>query len=155
MGFLGILDHLLKDRRTPVRGPVRSKQEFVGYVQRVVGDKPLAELLGDVVERTGRDGYIYVRQGGNGNPYQVEYKTDASIAHLPTRDINLRIEELKKALRQAGSEEEKDQLRQKIAEFAGGVAVVWIHVASQAEFEQKRQLLIHGYRSALEAAGQR
>ena len=154
MSFFGLFDHLRQGPRAPVRGPLRSKREFVAYVHSVVGDQQLAELLGEVVERIGRDGYIDVQQGGKGNPYHVEYQTDPSMAQVPTRDINRRIEELKKTLRQTASEGEQAQLRRSIAELAGGMAVIWINVPS-AEFEQKRQRLMHGYSSARQAAGMR
>ncbi len=133
---------------------IRSKKDAIAFFQQETGDRELALLLIDVAERIGKLGFIDVKQGGNGNPYEVEYehRSEEERAADPRsgREIKAEIDRLKEALKSATSDDERDRLERQIARLVGGVAVFWINVTSSADYERQRRLIKESFRKLRE-----
>jgi hypothetical protein len=135
---------------------ISSRKEAIAFLQRETGDQGLALLLIEAAERIGRDGYIDVRQGGNGNPYAVEYeeRTAEEVAadRRTSREIRAELDRLKEALRSATSDDERDRLERQIAWLAGGICTIWINVTPSADYERQRRLIKESFRKLTNAS---
>jgi len=136
---------------------IRSRKDAIAFFQQETGDQELALLLIDASEKNGRDGCIDARQGGDGNPYAVEYqhRSEEECAADPrtAREIKAELDRLKEAFRNAASDDERDRLEKQIAWLGGGVAIVWINVASPTDYERQRRLIKDCYRKFKEICG--
>ncbi len=69
------------------------------------------------------------------------------------KDIQKRIEQIKKQIEQATSSYDKEKLNERLAKLAGGVAVIKIGAATEAEMNNRKALLedaLHATRAAVE-----
>lgn len=136
---------------------IRSRKDAIAFLQRETGDQELALLLFDVAERIGRDGCIDVRQGGNGNPYAVEYEERAEEERAADKrspwEIKAEIDRLKEALKRATSDDERDRLDKQIALLAGAICTIWVNVTPSADYERQRRLIKESFGKLKSAAG--
>ena len=139
-----------RDPKTPV---IRSKRDLVAHLGSVVNDAQVASLIGDVLERTGLDGRIEIKRGGQGQPYAVEYPAPQRM-EKPTNVLVSEIEHFKKLVAQAASDSEKDWWRQQLAEAMGLIAVIWIQTDSQDAFDAKRQLVARAHQLGVQVSRQ-
>ena len=146
MGFWDII----KPKTSAQKPRIRSKKDLVLFLKNTIGDEGVSSLMVDVLDQIGRDGFIEIKQGGKGNPYEVEYRETTQFNNISTKDILARLKELKEKLTHTDSELESERLQKKIAELAGGIAVIHINVDSQEEFDKRNQLLKQAYRSSKE-----
>ena len=133
---------------------IRSKEDLIAFFQQETGDQKLALLMADAYETMGWCIYIDVRQGGSGNPYEVEYdhriKEEQAADRRSAKEIRAEIDRLAKALKSATSDDERDRLERQIARLAGGVAIFWINVTSSADYERQRRLIKESFRKLRE-----
>ena len=106
------------------------------------------------MEQTGLDGRIDVREGGHGQPYEVEWPGQSQRIERSSNASASQIEHCQEMINHASSDAEKNQWRQQLAEAMGLIAVIWIKVNSQEEFEAKRQLVVHTHQLAVQVARQ-
>ena len=133
---------------------IRSKKDAIAFFEHETGDRELARILIDVAYRIGKLVFVDVKQGGNGNPYEVEYEecSEEERAADPRsgREIKAEIDELKEALTSTTSDDERDRLEKQIGRLVGCVAVIWINVTSSAEYERQRRLIKESFRKLRE-----
>ena len=129
---------------------IKTKKDLCGYLRTCVKDKVISDLIADVIENVGRDSYIQFKQGGNGQPYKVEYQDLSKFSGISVNEITSQINKLKEMQAQINSVSEREFMQQKIAESCGGLATIWINVTSQEEFSEKCHLLNEAYRRAIE-----
>jgi hypothetical protein len=162
---------------------IRSKKDLIAFLQQETGERDLAVLLADAAEAIGKDGYVDVRQGGSGNRYAVEYQErpaeldrlkaalksatsnderdqlETQIAWLggldqrSCREVSAELDGLKAALKRATSEDERDRLERQIAWLAGGICILWVNVASSADYQRQRGLIQESFRKLKSACG--
>jgi hypothetical protein len=129
---------------------IKSKKELMDFLQQEIGNEDLALLLGDVVERIGREGFVDVKPGGTGNPYAVEYdhrlEAEQAADKRTCKEVAAELEATRAALKQATTDDERDRLARERARLAGGVAILWINVRSSVEYERLRGRVKHTLR---------
>lgn len=134
------------DRPTgQVRPRLKTKHDVIEFFLRETADQDLAHILTDAAELNGRDGFVDVRQGGDGQPYRVEH------THRPEEEVRAdtrsfaevrqEVERLKAARDTAVTEDERDRFNQQIAWLAGGISILWINLPNSAEYESRRTLI--------------
>lgn len=133
-----------------MKPPIRSKDDLLLFLKQHVDDAGIVHIVADVMEYTGRDGYIQTQRGGDGTPYRIEYRELSNVDNIPTREFLSRVAKLKEVQTHTVSETEKEELKRQIAELTGGLATIWINVDSEEEFRLKSKKLLDAYRSAKE-----
>lgn len=127
------------------RPRLKTKDDVIAFFLRETKDEKLAHILADAAEMNGRDGYVDVRQGGDGQPYRVEHthrpEDEARADRRSFSEIRAEVERLKAARDAAVAAHERDQLDRQIAWLAGGISLLWIHVPSSAEYDRQRTLV--------------
>ncbi|MFH1265894.1 MAG: hypothetical protein ABIK89_09200 [Planctomycetota bacterium] len=133
---------------------IRSRKDAIAFFQQETGDGELALLLVEVAERIGKLGFIDVKQGGNGNPYEVEYdhriEEEQAADQRSSGEIRAELDRLEEALKSATSDDERDRLERQIGRLAGGVGIFWINVTPSADYERQRRLIKESFRKLRE-----
>ena len=142
---MGFLD-MFKRKSSPSRGPtITTKEDLISLYKQVTGDDETSLFLADVTDHIGREGYIQVKRGGTGKPYDVEYQNISKFDNKSTKDIISEINRLSEMIGKTSSEPEREYLEKQRAELSGGLCTILINVGSMEEFEQKSQLLKRAY----------
>jgi hypothetical protein len=141
---------IFKRRSTADRSRIRTKHDVVAFFQEATKDADLAAFLTDVLDHTGRHGYIEVRRGGSGMPYAAEYQPCPSDDRSQA-DIQAELSNLQESLRTAISDDERDRIERQIAQLVGGVCTVWINTMLSADFEERSRLVGDSFRKFKEA----
>ena len=103
-----MFDRKPHDSNTPT---IRSKRDIVAYLRSVLNDVQMASLIGDVMEQTGLDGRIDVKEGGHGQPYEVEWPGQSQSSERSGNAFASQIEHCQEMFNQAASESEKNLWR--------------------------------------------
>lgn len=153
---LDVITHLVENRasRQPSDGggedplaqvPTRIRDigDVEAFVLATTRDKELTQCLVDVIDQVGRDGYIAVERGGNGNPYEAEYQAQPEVPDpRKPSEIQAEYERLRQALASADCNTERDRIERRIAELAGGICTIRINVKSYDKFSRQKALII-------------
>src|SRR2546425_6461005 len=147
----GIRDKLVTGVQTcalPISGFGDRRKEMLIDIEKVTGGKLIAEEKGLKLENTvlgdlGQSKRIVVDKdnttlvGGKGK----------------TADIQGRINEIKAAIEKSTSDYDKEKLQERLAELAGGVAVINVGAATETEMKEKKARVedaLHATRGAVE-----
>jgi len=101
-------------------------------------DEALGKLLAEVVEQTGRYGYLAIERTGMGEPYSFEFlPCPEENKKLSVAEVQKKISELQQQIAAAALAPERDPLERKLAALAGGVCVLRIRSASSPDFKSR------------------
>ncbi|UCF78865.1 MAG: hypothetical protein JSW03_00880 [Candidatus Eiseniibacteriota bacterium] len=135
-------EHKISQAVSKGKRPSMTSPEDLGvYLKHAIGDEEFALMIVGVLEKIGRDGSIFVKRGGEGNPYSVEYRTSEPPAHMSRGDVAKRIGELTKVLDSAKSPIEEERLQEELAQLVGTSATIWVNSSSQEDLDKASLLL--------------
>ena len=127
---------------------IGSPEELELYVEHETGDKEVAVIVRDVLERAGRGGLIDVKWGGSGNPYRIEYFSGKLSGKMSAEETDRRRKELEARYPDHGTLPDADErFKQGLLELTRNYVIIWINAASKDVFEARRQVVM----SALQA----
>jgi len=132
---MGLFDFLNRSDSKPRLG---SKKDAIKLLTNLGADDRLAWVLADALEHVGRDGYIEIKPGGNGQPYFLE-RIQPPVTETLNETAVLQVKQLQRILNAAVSESEQEWNRSKIAELTGVRAIVWICASDAEDFEMRRK----------------
>ena len=136
MGLFG-----LSTKKTPAgQTTIRNAKELEAFFVDVTKDEWLAQLLVEVANKVGRDGYLEVERGGNGTPYMVEYQ-DCPEDSRTQAEVQAEYARLKEQLSTASSPADHDLIERRIAHLVGGFCRIRINVMTSDEFGRQRDLI--------------
>ena len=140
MGFL----NMFKRKSSPSREPtIATKEDLISFFEEVIGDYETSLFLADVADHIGREGYLQFQQGGQGEPFDVEYQYTPKADRRSRKDVIPELDKLTEMIEKTISERER--LEKQRAELFGGLCTILINVESNEEFEQKGNLLERAY----------
>jgi hypothetical protein len=137
---MGLFDLLFKkDDGKPV---IRSKEEFIDYLVSKGASSEAAKVFGQAREMSGREGFIDIKRGGKGSPYEVlgEF-IDHHYTRQQQKDAIARCKGLSQQYKLTTTEADREVIRRQIAELTGNKAVIWINVPTDEEFLAKKEQL--------------
>jgi len=119
-----------------------SQKELELYLKYKIGDAEFAKIIMQALEKTGPDGTIEIKQGGDGNPYKLEYISSKLHKTMSKKEIKKRINEIKARLdnNDSLSEKEISELQSELSQLAGHHIIIWTNSANQEEFATKEKL---------------
>jgi hypothetical protein len=139
---------MLKPGNSAKKPGFNSKEEMVVFLTGAINDSAVAAVIADIFEHTGSHGYIEVKPGGKGDPYEVVYE-ELKYNNIPPKELAAKIKELEDKLVHAQCFLEMEFLEKQIAELSGAVAVVWANLPPE-EFDGKCELFKKAYKAVKE-----
>ena len=118
----------------------RNEKELRTFILGVTHDERVSGLLVEVARTVGRDGYLEIAPGGNGQPYSVEYMVCPDDGRKAS-EVQAEYRTLKNQIATVTSESNRDQLERKLARLVGGICTIRINTFSSEEFERQRALI--------------
>src|SRR3989304_1910920 len=152
----------IKKLSKPVKG--RSEIAQVGTIS-ANNDASIGNLLADAMEKVGKDGVITEELGvklenmgiedlGRAKRITIDKDNTTIIQGAGKKaDIQARINQIKNQIDQTTSNYDKEKLSERLAKLAGGVAVVHVGAATEAEMNEKKARVedaLHATRAAVE-----
>jgi hypothetical protein len=138
-GQMGFFD-VFKKKPSGEVTQFRNEKELKAFLLAATHDERVSELLVEVATNVGRDGYLEITFGGNGQPYSVEY-TACPDDSRKSSEVRAEYQELKNRIA-AAADAEWDQLERKQARLVGGICTLRINTFSTVEFERQRALIL-------------
>lgn len=121
---------------------INSLKEMEVYLKYKIGDAEFAEMFVQILEKLGRNGVVEIKQGGNGNPYQLEYVPSELRKTMTKKEIKKRMNEITERLENDKllSEDEIEKLQNEVSQLADCHAVIRVNSTTKEEFAKKEQL---------------
>ena len=119
---------------------IRNRKEAHLLFLDATGDERLADVLSDVAEQIGCDGFIEVERGGTGRPYEVKYH-EAVVQDCKTSSIQSARATIMEQISAASSESQRHHLKKQLARLAGSFCTVSINVTTSDDFIRQRGLI--------------
>ncbi|MEI7730960.1 MAG: hypothetical protein WCO56_15400 [Verrucomicrobiota bacterium] len=125
---------------------IKSARDAKAFFLGATKDERLAQFLVAVAEKVGRDGYLVVEPGGDGQPYSAEYPNDeqcsAGNRGVSQKECQTEYQRLRQQLAMAQSDAERDAIDRQIAELVWGIGTIRVNVSTTQEFERQRGLIL-------------
>lgn len=124
------------------------RKAMLGDIATLTGGTLISEDLGLQLEN------IEISHLGVAKKVSVDKNSTTIIEGKGTRkDVNARIDQIRKQLEQSDSDYDKEKLQERLAKLAGGVAVVRVGAETETEMKQKKARVedaLHATRAAVE-----
>jgi chaperonin GroEL len=124
------------------------RKELLDDIAVLTGGELIAEELGRSLEST------TLAQLGQAQRISIDKDTTTIVGGAGAPEaIKARVESLERQIAQSDSEHEREQLQQRLAKLAGGVAVIKLGAASEIELKEKKARVedaLHATRAAVE-----
>ena len=123
----------------------------------MIKDEEISIVVVEALGAVGKDGIVEVRQGGNGNPYQIEYLPKQLPDNMTKKQAKEQKEEIIRNLSQIENATEDELLKaeEEMFRLASEHAVIWINLSRQHEYEMKRDAFMNAFNSFEEIIGRK
>ena len=131
---------------------IKSVKEIELYLEHKIKDEEIAVIVADVLKRIGEDGVMEIKKGWDGNPYRVEYFSNDLPPNISRKEADKQIDKLRSELKNYNlSEGERERISEEIKQLVRQHAIIWINAISQADFDNKRDLIMKSFGYVTEA----
>jgi hypothetical protein len=140
----------LANGRPPV---IKSRRELELYVKYRVQDEEAAVVTSEALERTGNEGVVEIKRGGDGKPYKVECISNKLPSNILSKEVKNRKEQLLQRMRNKNdlTKNERQNIQSELAQLVDYHVIIWINsFLSKEEFDAKEQLIMNALEAATE-----
>jgi hypothetical protein len=132
---------------------ISSPKELEVYLKYKIGDAEFAQIFVQTLEKLGSNGAVEIKQGGNGNPYQLEYVPSELRKTMTKKEIKKHINEITERLEKdkSLSEDEIEKLQNEISQLVNCHTIIWVNSSTQDAFAKKEQLFANAVCAVKEA----
>ncbi len=124
------------------------RKAMLGDIATLTGGTLISEDLGIQLEK------LTIDQLGTAKKVTIDKSTTTIVEGAGSRkDVNARIEQLRKGIEASDSDYDREKLQERLAKLTGGVAVVKVGAETEAEMKQKKARVedaLHATRAAIE-----
>ena len=133
---------------------IKTEADVRAFFGATLGDESLAQVLTEVICRIGRDGFVAVEQGGEGDPYSVECVPWSDDGRSSTA-VQAEVADLKRRIASVADSSARDQLERRLGTIAGEVCTLFIRNPSSIDFQKQRDKIRKAMREFKDIANNR
>lgn len=120
---------------------IKTSADVRTFFAAATGDDSLGELLAEITETIGRDGYLAIQQGGTVQPYSVEYmptpKRDPGLSDAENNAWLAEYQRLREQIEVTTSATERDELERQLGIMTHCVCILRIKTSFTSEFRSR------------------